>query len=77
MDKWLIAIYPLDHNEGNSLSDVTIRNGEKEARKEFESYCNVGPEDELEGNAVRIILAKVTDCVDVEIVTKIKKTVRK
>jgi len=71
VEKWLIASYPTDHDEGNCIDDVTIRNSEKEAREEFESYCSG---DDTVGKSFRVVLAKVVECVDIEECIHIRKT---
>ena len=71
VEKWLIASYPTDHDEGNCIDDVVIRSSEKEAKEEFESYCS--GDDDVE-KSFRVVLAKVVECVDIEKFIAIRKT---
>ena len=75
-EKYLLAVYDLsiDKVEDNCIQDVVIINGKNEAIKEFDKYCDVKADDDTNlSNNMRIVLAKVTHCMDIKIITKIKK----
>ena len=73
MEKYLIATWAKDHDEeSESIDSVIIRNTEKEARKEFELQIEA---DDCDGLDYRVVMAKVIDCVDVEVVTTLKRVV--
>lgn len=73
MEKYLIATWAKDHDEeSESIDSVVIRNTEKGAREEFELQCEA---DDCNGLDYRVVMAKVLDCVDVEVVTTIKRVV--
>ena len=76
-EKYLLAVYDLsiDKVEDNCIQDVVIINNKNEAIEEFNKYCNVKVDDDMNlSNNMRIVLAKVTHCMDIKIITKIKKT---
>ena len=73
MEKYLIATWAKNHDEeGESIDSVIIRNTEKEARKEFELKIEA---DDCDGLDYRVVMAKVLDCVDVEVVTTLRRVV--
>jgi len=75
MEKYLLAVYDKNtQDEGNCIQDVVIMNNFDEAIKTFKEYCDVEPEDDMIlSNNMRVLLAKVVECVDIKIVTKVKK----
>ena len=75
-EKYLLAVYDLsiDKVEDNCIQDVVIINNKNEAIEEFNKYCDVKADDDTNlSNNMRIVLAKVTHCMDIKIITKIKK----
>ena len=77
-EKYLLAIYDLNFNENedNCIQDVVIINNKNEAIEEFNKYCNVKVDDDMNiSNNMRVVLAKVIHCMDIEVVTTVKKTV--
>ncbi len=77
-EKYLLAIYDLNFNENEDIciQDVVIINNKNEAIEEFNKYCNVKVDDDMNiSNNMRVVLAKVIHCMDIEVVTTVKKTV--
>ena len=77
-EKYLLAVYDLsiDKVEDNCIQDVVIINNKNEAIEEFNKYCNVKVDDDMNiSNNMRVVLAKVIHCMDIEVVTTVKKTV--